>query len=478
MEDATQVAAKLGLDEVHRVWLAKLEETHPLAILPAPNTDAHSALLARLDVAKEDAAEVLETMPSPDRDPESWWLLERSHAALLRNLASHENQPAWEPIPPLPPAFRLFAIHLILVSVAAIRQRHKEFGLPGYVSWETLSYAGRAVTAYRNKHYRAGIELSGWDWLRFSAWFYQVGRLEVTPYWLLTHPQAAGPLFWYDTGTAAQLGPGHQKGAAALSLHIPAADPLTPEACSESLRRIRISFNIVQPGGPPRIATCTSRLLDEQWAEYLPEDSNIISFQRRFTLVPGARDNDEAVLHFVCGSERPKELQALPRRTTLERAVRASALDGCSAMRKSFGQDFGFACKTWSQNSKGEGELMPPTFANGKICYIEMPATDIARSSEFYKQVFGWNTRKRGDGSIAFDDTVGAVSGTWVKGRPPQGNPGLMVYIMVDNAVATIEAIVANGGEIVQPIGADAPEITARFRDPAGNVIGLYQQPA
>jgi hypothetical protein len=29
----------------------------------------------------------------------------------------------------------------------------------------------------------------------------------------------------------------------------------------------------------------------------------------------------------------------------------------------------------------------------------------------------------------------------------------------------------------VQPIGADAPEITARFRDPAGNVIGLYQEP-
>jgi len=38
-----------------------------------------------------------------------------------------------------------------------------------------------------------------------------------------------------------------------------------------------------------------------------------------------------------------------------------------------------------------------------------------------------------------------------------------------------VTPIVANGGEIVQPIGADAPEITARFRDPAGNVIGLYQ---
>lgn len=32
-------------------------------------------------------------------------------------------------------------------------------------------------------------------------------------------------------------------------------------------------------------------------------------------------------------------------------------------------------------------------------------------------------------------------------------------------------------GVIVRPIGVDAPEITARFRDPAGNVIGLYQQP-
>jgi predicted enzyme related to lactoylglutathione lyase len=121
---------------------------------------------------------------------------------------------------------------------------------------------------------------------------------------------------------------------------------------------------------------------------------------------------------------------------------------------------------------------MPPTFANGKICYIEMPATDIARSSDFYAQVFAWHVRRRGDGSVAFDDGVGEVSGTWIVGRPPSSEPGLLIYIMVDSVAATVEAIIANGGEIVQPIGADAPEITARFRDPGGNVIGLYQQPA
>ncbi|HYZ84884.1 MAG TPA: VOC family protein [Bryobacteraceae bacterium] len=114
---------------------------------------------------------------------------------------------------------------------------------------------------------------------------------------------------------------------------------------------------------------------------------------------------------------------------------------------------------------------------NGKICYIEMPTRDVARSAEFYQNVFGWNIRKRGDGATAFDDTTGNVSGAWTIGRPPSPNPGLLIYVMVDDAEATLAAIKANGGDIVQEIGADAPEITARFRDPGGNVLGIYQQP-
>lgn len=120
---------------------------------------------------------------------------------------------------------------------------------------------------------------------------------------------------------------------------------------------------------------------------------------------------------------------------------------------------------------------MPPTLANGKICYVEIPATDIERSAAFYEEVFGWRLRQRGDGATAFDDTTGEVSGTWVTGRPPSGDPGLLLYIMVDDAAAAVEAVEAQGGEIVQPIGGDAPEITARFRDPGGNVVGIYQQP-
>jgi len=119
-----------------------------------------------------------------------------------------------------------------------------------------------------------------------------------------------------------------------------------------------------------------------------------------------------------------------------------------------------------------------PTLSNGKICYIEIPAIEIDTSASFFKEVFGWRIRQRGDGHLAFDDTVGQVSGTWVVGRKPSTEAGLLTYIMVDSVAAAIDAVIANGGKIVQPIGMDAPEITARFSDPAGNILGLYQEPA
>jgi len=64
-----------------------------------------------------------------------------------------------------------------------------------------------------------------------------------------------------------------------------------------------------------------------------------------------------------------------------------------------------------------------------------------------------------------------------VTGRPSSTVPGLLLYVMVDDLSATVEAVVAHGGRIVQPIGVDAPEKTARFADPDGNVLGLYQEP-
>ena len=116
-------------------------------------------------------------------------------------------------------------------------------------------------------------------------------------------------------------------------------------------------------------------------------------------------------------------------------------------------------------------------YRTGKICYIEIPTDDIERSKDFYRSTFGWSVRQHGDGSPAFDDTVGQVSGTWVLGRPPATEFSLMVYIMVASADAAVGAITAAGGKIVDPVDPNAREVVATFRDPAGNLMGIYQQP-
>jgi uncharacterized protein len=117
-----------------------------------------------------------------------------------------------------------------------------------------------------------------------------------------------------------------------------------------------------------------------------------------------------------------------------------------------------------------------PNYRTGKICYIEIPAIDVEQSARFYQGVFAWRIRQHDDGTTAFDDTTGQVSGMWVTGRPPSNVPGLVVSVMVASAAKTIEAIVAAGGEIVQPVNPDEREVYALFSDPAGNVLSIYQQ--
>ena len=66
---------------------------------------------------------------------------------------------------------------------------------------------------------------------------------------------------------------------------------------------------------------------------------------------------------------------------------------------------------------------------------------------------------KRDDGSIAFDDAVNQVSGTWRTDRKPSNEFGILVHIMVDDIELSIKAIIENGGKIVQPVGMEAPEM-------------------
>jgi len=116
-----------------------------------------------------------------------------------------------------------------------------------------------------------------------------------------------------------------------------------------------------------------------------------------------------------------------------------------------------------------------PVKANGKICYIEIPADDVNVSATFFHDVFNWNIRPQ-NGSISFDDAVGQVSGMWVTGKKSSSADGLIVHIMVDDLEESMNKIVKHGGSIREVIPIGEKEKLALFNDPAGNVFGIYQE--
>lgn len=111
----------------------------------------------------------------------------------------------------------------------------------------------------------------------------------------------------------------------------------------------------------------------------------------------------------------------------------------------------------------------------GRLYYVEIPALDIAASADFYRTVFGWTVRQRGDGATAFDDGAGAVSGVWTTERTPADDPGFRLYISVEDAEASATTIEEAGGTIVTPPDMSAVDIVCYFRDPAGNLTGIHQ---
>ncbi len=114
-----------------------------------------------------------------------------------------------------------------------------------------------------------------------------------------------------------------------------------------------------------------------------------------------------------------------------------------------------------------------------RVCYLEIPATDVCQSAKFYEKVFGWNIRHRESTRPSFDDATGNVSGAWVTDRRTSETSGLLPYIWVDEIEATLREVIEQGGAVIASPHPDSPAGTcfiATFRDPAGNVIGLYQE--
>ena len=122
-----------------------------------------------------------------------------------------------------------------------------------------------------------------------------------------------------------------------------------------------------------------------------------------------------------------------------------------------------------------DAEDEPRVFRVGGVSYLRIPAEDPGRSADFYESVFGWNLR--GDpGDPSFEDGTGHVIGHFMADLPVAGEAGVRPYIFVEHVDETLDRVVAYGGEVVTAPYPEGDLWVATFRDPPGNVLGVWQR--
>ncbi|MGC9496629.1 acyltransferase domain-containing protein [Streptomyces sp. WG7] len=205
-----------------------------------------------------------------------------------------------------------FAAYVFVAALPYRRAYHQERGIPAEVTRHTLADLGRNMASHRRRHGTGGVRAPQWLVHHFRGELYQLGRLQFER---ATVGQRAAPVL-----RAAGLDA--MPGEACLNLHIPDyRGPLTPAACDRSLTLAGDFFRRHFPEETYRAAMCQSWLLDPQLKRYLAADSNIVRFQERFRVAcEDTAPADEEPVRFVFGNPcLPAE--ALPRRTSVERAV-------------------------------------------------------------------------------------------------------------------------------------------------------------
>ena len=107
--------------------------------------------------------------------------------------------------------------------------------------------------------------------------------------------------------------------------------------------------------------------------------------------------------------------------------------------------------------------------------YVEINVIDLAAARAFYERAFGWEFNDYGPTyagikSSAGDDEVGGLN---AEREPQPGGP--LVLLWSDDLDASVDAVNGAGGEVTEGPYDYPGGRRFHFRDPSGNVLGVYQ---
>lgn len=110
------------------------------------------------------------------------------------------------------------------------------------------------------------------------------------------------------------------------------------------------------------------------------------------------------------------------------------------------------------------------------VCWIDFGAPDPIETARFYTEVFGWQFRN--DPSAEYHEFFieGNVGGGIYRSADIPDQSSVTVYIWVDDIDDSIGRIQKHGGKLTHPKTAIREGSSyAQFKDPVGNLFGLYE---
>ena len=114
--------------------------------------------------------------------------------------------------------------------------------------------------------------------------------------------------------------------------------------------------------------------------------------------------------------------------------------------------------------------------AKHSIVHIEISSKDRKKTAKFYGEVFGWKSEDFPEMNYTTFETGEGVGGGFnpVGDVSPAGT--VTVYIGTEDVTESLKSVVAAGGKVVVP-ESDIPGMGkfGLFKDPDGNMIGLYK---
>ncbi len=120
---------------------------------------------------------------------------------------------------------------------------------------------------------------------------------------------------------------GIKKGDAVIDTHIPAAGPLSPDECKKSFDFARGFFAKYYPDYKWEVFTCHSWLLGEDLADILGENSNIIKFQKLFT-IDNQYESDAVLSYTFRWKIKRDDLSGIEAKSSFAKKIKELALNG------------------------------------------------------------------------------------------------------------------------------------------------------